>query len=146
MYSYKVARIFLALLFVIVTTLQIFSFPGQFAHMRRVQGFSLILEISLTSIIACLFFSAQIAIFSFWKLIGYMERNEFFSMSSLHWINRIVNAFKVTRLFPVLLILIIAPQADDPGVLVLLVAITLFVCSLFVITALLRDQIRLKVT
>jgi hypothetical protein len=54
----------------------------------------------------------------------------------------LVGTLKVATVFPVLLILIIAPQADDPGVLVLLAAITLFVVTVFVISSLLRDQIQ----
>ena len=53
------ARLSLAALFLIVTVLQVFSFPGQFAHMRRVSGISLLLEILLTVLVAALFLFAQ---------------------------------------------------------------------------------------
>jgi hypothetical protein len=58
--------------------------------------------------------------------------------------NRFVSTLKIATLFPISLIFIIAPQADDPGVLVMLMAITFFVVTSFVISALLRDQIQSK--
>ena len=63
-----VTRVALALLFFIVTVLQIFSFPGQFAHMRKERGISLLFEIILTLAVALLFLCAQVAIYSLWKL------------------------------------------------------------------------------
>jgi hypothetical protein len=147
------ARISFALLFFIVTVLQLFSFPGQFAHLRKVEGFSLLLEVegfslllelALTFIVGALFLSAQIVIFSIFKLINFMEKGNFFSGESIRWVNRIVKVLKWALLLPCSLILIIAPQADDPGVLVMLTAITLFIFSLFLISSLLRDQIESK--
>jgi hypothetical protein len=144
MHKFLVARAALILLFAIVTLLQIFSFPGQFAHMRRVEGISLLLEILLTALVALLLLSAQLSIFFIWKLIGFMQQNRFFTGEASNWINRLVGVLKLATLFPLTLILVIAPQADDPGVLVLLIAISLFVFSTFLIASLLRDQIRIK--
>ncbi len=144
MTRFRMARISFALLFFIVTVLQLFSFPGQFAHLRKVEGFSLLLELALTFIVGALFLSAQIVIFSIFKLINFMEKGNFFSGESIRWVNRIVKVLKWALLLPCSLILIIAPQADDPGVLVMLTAITLFIFSLFLITSLLRDQIESK--
>ena len=138
------ARLSLVALFLIVTVLQIFSFPGQFAHMRRVSGISLLLEILLTVLVAALFLCAQIAIFSLSKIVSHIHSNTFYSPNSYMWMNRFVNALKIATLFPISLIFIIAPQADDPGVLVMLMAITIFVFTSFVISSLLRDQIQSK--
>ena len=138
------ARFSLAALFLIVTVLQVFSFPGQFAHMRRASGISLLLEILLTVLVAALFLCAQIAIFSLSKIVSHIHSNTFYSSNSYIWMNRFVSALKIATLFPISLIFIIAPQADDPGVLVMLMAITFFVLTSFVISALLRDQIQSK--
>jgi hypothetical protein len=132
------------LLFLIVTVLQIFSFPGQFSHLRKVEGFSLLFELALTFIVGALFLAAQIVIFSILKVIGFMEKNLFYTEKSFNWIKKIVNVLKVAQFLPCALILLIAPQADDPGVLVMLTAITLFLFSLFLIASLLRDQIKIK--
>ena len=138
------ARLSLAALFLIVTVLQVFSFPGQFAHMRRASGISLLLEILLTVLVAALFLCAQIAIFSLSKIVSHIHSNTFYSSNSYIWMNRFVSALKIATLFPITLIFIIAPQADDPGVLVMLMAITFFVLTSFVMSALLRDQIQSK--
>jgi hypothetical protein len=45
LYRFKVAQFSLLALFGIVTVLQLSSFPGQFAHMRRVNGLSLLIEV-----------------------------------------------------------------------------------------------------
>ena len=140
-----VTRVALALLFFIVTVLQIFSFPGQFAHMRKESGISLLFEIILTLAVALLFLCAQVAIYSLWKLISHMQSGTFYSSESLNWINRFVAAVRTALIFPILLILIIAPQADDPGALVMLSAITFFVGSIYLMSSLLRDQIQSKV-
>ena len=142
---FLVTRVALALLFFIVTVLQIFSFPGQFAHMRKESGISLLIEIILTLAVAFLFLCAQVAIYSLWKLIFHMQSSTFYSSASLNWINRFVAAVKTALIFPFLLILIIAPQADDPGVLVMLSAFTFFIGSIYLMSSLLRDQIQSKV-
>ena len=138
------ARLSLAALFLIVTVLQVFSFPGQFVHMRRASGISLLLEIVLTVLVAALFLCAQIVIFSLSKIVSHIHSKTFYSSKSYIWMNRCVSALKAATIFPVSLILIIAPQADDPGILVMLMAITFFVFTAFIISSLLRDQIQGK--
>ena len=141
---FGVARFSLLALFGIVTVLQLFSFPGQFAHLRRASGLSLLIEILLTLVVALLFACAQIAIISLWKIIRQIEQGRFHSTTSYLWMNRLVLSFKAATLFPILLILIVAPKADDPGVMVLLIAITLFVSTLFQISSIFRDQVQSK--
>ena len=57
---FKVAQGSLLALFGIVTLLQLFSFPGQIAHMRRVNGLSLVIEILLTLLLFALFACARL--------------------------------------------------------------------------------------
>jgi len=139
---FNFARISLIPLFAIVTLLQLFSLPGQFAHMRRESGISLVIEIALTLTFASLIVCAQLSIFSLWKLIGHMKAGTFYSPGSYNWMNRLVAYLRAAIAFPIILILIIAPQADDPGVLVLLTAILLFLVNLYLFSSLLRDQIQ----
>jgi len=133
------------MLFLIVTMLQLFSFPGQFAHIRRETGISVFLEIALTGIVAILLLAAQFIIFSLWRLVSFMEGDELFTARSLVWMDRIVKALTVALAMPLLLFLLIAPQADDPGILVLLTALTLFLLALFSFSSLLRDQFRSQI-
>ena len=144
--KFLLAKVALIGLFTIVTVLQVFSFPGQFAHMGRINGWKLILEVALTLLVALLFLCAQVAIFSLGKLVKHMESGTFYTINSYTWMNRLIHALKTAVAFPIILILIIAPQADDPGVMVMLTAITLFIFTIFIVSSLLRDQIQSKTT
>ncbi|NBO47247.1 MAG: DUF2975 domain-containing protein [Actinobacteria bacterium] len=140
-FRFLAARLALLLLFLMITVLQLFSFPGQFAHMRRVHGSALALEIVLTILVGCLFLAAQFALFSLWKLVSHMELETFFSPDAAPWLDKLVAALKFACIFPVALIFIVAPQADDPGALVLLTAVTLFVVTVYLLGSLLHDQV-----
>ena len=144
--KFLLAKVALIGLFTIVTVLQVFSFPGQFAHMGRISGWKLILEVALTLLVALLFLCAQVAIFSLGKLVKHIESGTFYTTNSYTWMNRLIHALKTAVAFPIILILIIAPQADDPGVMVMLTAITLFIFTIFIVSSLLRDQIQSKTT
>ena len=144
--KFLLAKVALIGIFTIVTVLQVFSFPGQFAHMGRVNGWKLIWEVALTLLVALLFLCAQVAIFSLGKLIKHMESGTFYTTNSYTWMNRLIHALKTAVAFPIILILIIAPQADDPGVMVMLTAITLFIFTIFIVSSLLRDQVQSKTT
>ena len=144
--KFLLAKVALIGIFTIVTVLQVFSFPGQFAHMGRVNGWKLIWEVALTLLVALLFLCAQVAIFSLGKLVKHMESGTFYTTNSYTWMNRLIHALKTAVAFPIILILIIAPQADDPGVMVMLTAITLFIFTVFIVSSLMRDQIQSKTT
>ncbi|MFM8673326.1 MAG: hypothetical protein ACKODD_08540, partial [Candidatus Nanopelagicus sp.] len=88
------ARSSIILLFSIVTMLQIFSFPGQFAHMRRVGSIELLFEIWLTLLLAIWLFAAQFALLCLWKIVGQISLNSIYSNSALKWLDRLVQAFK----------------------------------------------------
>jgi hypothetical protein len=120
--------------------LQLLSFPGQFAHMRRVDSIDLVVEIMLTAIVGIWMLTAQAAIVFLWKLVAFAEADQFFSVPSLRWMERLLTALKVALALPVLLFLVLAPEADDPGFFVLLTAITLFIFTLTLFASLLRDQ------
>ena len=138
------AKISLILLFAIITMLQIFSFPGQFAHMRRVGSIALIFEIWLTLLLAIWLFTAQFALFCLWRIVEQIQSSSIYSKSALKWLDRLVQAFKYALITAITVFLSIAVQADDPGAPVMLMALTLFISTLFVATSLLRDQLRSK--
>jgi len=138
------ARSSIILLFAIVTMLQIFSFPGQFAHMRRVGSIALLFEIWLTLLLAIWLFTAQFALLCLWKIVGQISLNSIYSNSALKWLDRLVQAFKYALITAIIVFISIALQADDPGAPVMLIALTLFISTLFMATSLLRDQLRSK--
>ena len=140
----RYAKLSIVFLFAIVTMLQIFSFPGQFAHMRRVGSIELIFEIWLTLLLAIWIFTAQFALLCLWKIVGQISLTSIYSSIALKWLERLEGAFKYALFTAVTVFVSIVIQADDPGAPVMLIAITLFISTLFIGTTLLRDQLRTK--
>ena len=124
-----------------LTLVQILSFPGQFQHMRRTQGMSLLIEVALTIVVGLWILCGQVALFFLWQIVESMRRNRFYSTENLNWIARLLISFKVASVIPVVLFLILIPQADDPGIFVMLTIVALFIFSLTVTTSLLKEQI-----
>jgi hypothetical protein len=125
--------------------LQIFSFPGQFAHMRKLNSIDLILEIILTVLVAVWMLFGQIALFSLWKILSFTKAGMFFTQVSLRWLRNLLHACQSAVVIPVLLFLLIAPQADDPGALVMLTAVGLFLFTLALLLSILIEQIESKI-
>ena len=144
-WQYRYAKFSLLLLFIIITLLQLFSFPGQFRHMKKQGVIELWQEVILTVLIAAILLSAQFALFCTWKIVNLIQRNQFFSEICLNWFNLIANSIGFALISALFLLSIVLLQADDPGGPVLLTAITLFISTLYILASLLRDQIRIKV-
>ena len=144
-FRFIAARGGFALLFLGLTLLQLLSFPGQFQHMRRTQGISLVFEIALTLVVGLWLLCGQFALFTLWKSVGEMKADRFFGEQSLLWIDRLLSALKAACVIPFILFVMLVPQADDPGFFVMLTIVTLFIFSLTAMTSLLKDQIVSKV-
>lgn len=141
-----VAKAGFLFLFLGLTLVQFLSFPGQFQHMRRTQGISLFIEVCLTIVLGLWIFCGQVALYCLWQIVESMRRNRFYSTENLNWIARLLISFKVASVIPVVLFLILIPQADDPGIFVLLMIVSLFIFSLTATTSLLKDQIGSKIS
>ena len=141
-WKYVYARICIVLLFSIVTMLQVISFPSQFAHMRNKGDIQLWFEIMLTVTLFFWFLTAQFALFQLWKIIAHMSAQTFYTAPSLQRLNKLVTSFKLAVIVSITLLVTISVQADDPGIVVMLTAITLFLSTLFIAASLLRDQIQ----
>jgi hypothetical protein len=145
-FRFFAARMAFASLFVGITLLQLISFHGQFQHMRRTQGLPLVIEVALTFIVGLWLLCGQVALFCLWRIVEAMKEAEFYARKNYVWIERLLWAFKFACVMPVALFIIIAPQADDPGFLVLLSIVTLFIFSLAITTSLLMEQIKSRLT
>ena len=143
---FVVAKAGFLFLFLGLTLVQILSFPGQFQHMRRTQGMSLLIEVALTIVVGLWILCGQVALFFLWQIVESMRRNRFYSTENLNWIARLLISFKVASVIPVVLFLILIPQADDPGIFVMLTNVALFIFSLTVTTSLFKDQIASKIS
>jgi len=142
--KFTAARISISLLFLIVTMLQIVSFPGQFSHMHHKTALQLSFEITLLVLIVLWLLCAQIALASLWKIVSLMQLDTFFSKDSITWINRVLSCCAGALVIALTLFALIASQSEDPGFLVLLTAVTLFIATLYIFVRLLRDQVAQK--
>jgi hypothetical protein len=143
--KFTIARVAITLLFLIVTMLQLLSFPGQITHMRDKNSWGLVFEISLLILVVSWMLSAQIALINIWKIISHMKRETFFTTPCIALINNLLKCFAGAIIIAVSLFALLAPQADDPGFFVLLTAVTLFISTLYILVRLLRDQLVHKV-
>ncbi len=144
-FRFITARGGFVLLFLGLTLLQLLSFPGQFQHMRRTQGLSLVFEITLTVVVGIWLLCGQCALVALWKIVGEMKVDRFLEEQSLLWIDRLLLALKAACVIPFILFVMLVPQADDPGFFVLLTVVTLFLFVLATVTTLLREQIHSKI-
>lgn len=140
----RYAQASIILLFAIITMLQLFSFPGQFAHLRKLGKIELIFEIWLVLLVGIWLLSAQFALLCLWKILAQIKSKTLYDTSSILWLSRLVKTFKYALFVGITLLLTIAVQADDPGAPVLLTAITLFISTLYISSSLLLDQVKLK--
>ncbi len=124
--------------------LQLFSFPGQFAHMRKLGKIELIFEIWLVLLVGIWLLSAQFGLLCLWKILAQIKSKTLFDPISILWLSRLVKTFKYALFVGIALLLTIALQADDPGAPVLLTALTLFISTLYISSSLLLDQVKLK--
>jgi len=143
---FVVAKAGFLFLFLGLTLVQILSFPGQFQHMRRTQGMSLLIEVALTIVVGLWILCGQVALFCLWQIVESMRRGQFYSAGNLNWIARLLMSFKVASLVPAVLFLMLVSQADDPGFFVMLTIVALFIFSLTATTSLLKDQIASKIS
>jgi hypothetical protein len=114
--------------------------------MLRTQGLPLLIEVALTFNVGLWLLCGQVALFCLWRIVEAMKEAEFYARKNYVLIERLLWAFKFACVMPVALFIIIAPQADDPGFLVLLSIVTLFIFSLAITTALLMEQIKSRLT
>lgn len=140
----RYAQASIILLFAIITMLQLFSFPGQFAHMRKLGKIELIFEIWLVLLVGIWLLSAQFGLLCLWKILAQLTSKTLFDPISILWLSRLVKTFKYALFVGIALLLTIALQADDPGAPVLLTALTLFISTLYISSSLLLDQVKLK--
>jgi hypothetical protein len=113
--------------------------------MQREEGFSLILEIALTLIVGVWMLCGQTALFSLWKIVQEMQKNQFYGVLSLFWMKNLLTIFKLATLIPVLLFLLLISQADDPGFFVLLTVVFLILSTFTLMISLLIDEISINI-
>src|SRR5262245_18539079 len=85
-------RIVLAVAFALMVLFQVFSLPGQFAHMAKEEPDLAYLRWPLTAFAILEVLCVQVVIVCTWKLLTLVTHDRIFSERSLRWVDTIVGA------------------------------------------------------
>lgn len=142
-------RVGIAALFIVVTMLQLFSFPGQFAYDEANDRLSSTMRWVMTFAMAIWMLTAQFALVGLWKFVTLTSRGELFTSEMHRWLTVIVRALGTSLGFCIAALATIIAIADDPGPGVMLSALTGLIGALFFAAYLVRyhnEQASLKIT
>jgi Protein of unknown function (DUF2975) len=141
-------RVFLVLLFGILVVFQTMSLPGQFAYMARESPDHAYLRWPLTAVTVFWLVCVQVVIVCCWRLLTLVTRDRIFSEASMAWLDAIVWAVAAGWVTLLGVAFFVAVNADDPGLpLVLLlmsIAVTVLGLLLVVVRALQRQATTLR--
>ena len=139
-------RFFLVALFAVVLLLQTFSFPGQFAHMARVDADLAWLRWPLTAVAAGTLLGFEVVLVATWKLLGLVERDEIFTVAALRWVDLVVRATAAGGAVFAVGFLLVGFNATDPGVPLLLFLVLLGITVVELVVLVLRSLLRQATT
>lgn len=135
------ATVVLAALFLLVTMLQLFSFPGQFRFEANTHQGSQLVRWALTFAVGLWFLLAQVAIVTLWKILRLIQANQLVSERGLSVVNLLVRTLATAMAYGVTFTLFAAISADDPGPVVIITALTAFISAIYVVSYFVRHQI-----
>ena len=135
------SRIVLVGLFLVITMLQLFSFPGQFRFEASQTGGSQVTRWVLTLVVALWFAFAQVAIVALWQIVTMIHSDSLLTARGVMRVNLLVRTFLFSGCFGGVITLAGALAADDPGPVVLLTAITALIFAIYVVSYFVRHQI-----
>lgn len=139
-------RVGLVVLFAILVVFQTLSFPGQFAHMARESPQLAPLRWPLTGLAAFWLLCLELVLVATWVLLSRVRADRIFTASSLVWVDVIVAAIAAAWVVLVGVLVWVGLVADDPGPLVLLVAVTVGVAVVGLLMVVMRALLRKATT
>ncbi|MDP2326483.1 MAG: DUF2975 domain-containing protein [Dehalococcoidia bacterium] len=141
-------RLFLIGLFAILVVFQTLSLPGQFAYMAKESPQDAHLRWPLTALAVFWVLCIQVVIVSTWRLLGLVQKDRIFSTAAFVWVDAILWAIGAAWVVLVGAFGWVVLNADDPGMPMLLLLLTLAVTVagllMFVMRALLRQATALR--
>jgi hypothetical protein len=135
-------RLFLVVLFGILVVFQTLSLPGQFAHMAQESPDHAYMRWPLTAVTVFWVLCVQVVIVSTWKLLTLVKKDRIFSEASLVWVDAIVWAIAAAWVVLVAVFLYVGFNADDPGVPLLLLLMSVGVSVLGLLMVVMRALLR----
>jgi len=141
-------RVLLVVLFAVLVGLQVFSLPGQFAHMAQESPDLAPLRWPLTAVTVFWVLCVQVVIVCTWRLLTLVTRDRIFSAAAMAWVDAIVGAVLAAWVVLLGVFLYVGFRADDPGgpILLFLLVVGVAVVGLLMIVmrALLRQATTLR--
>lgn len=117
-------RFCLVALFLALLVLQLFSFPGQFAHQAEQDPDAAPWRWPLTALAAYWLLCAQVVVVCTWRLLSLVRDDRIFSDAARTWVDAILWAIGAAWVVLLAVFLWTGFTADDPGVPVLLFVLT----------------------
>ncbi|MBY6367046.1 DUF2975 domain-containing protein [Rhodococcoides corynebacterioides] len=141
-------RLVLTVLFAVLVVLQVFSLPGQFAHLAEESPEDAGLRWPLTAVSIFWVLCIQVVVVATWKLLTLVQRNRIFTASSRRWVDVILGAIVAAWAVLVVVFLAVGFAATDPGLplLLFLMVVVIAVAALLMVVmrALLRQATDLR--
>ena len=131
-------RIFLVSLFGILVLFQTMSLPGQFAHMAEESPDEAYLRWPLTAISVFWVLCTQVVIVCTWRLLTLVRRDRIFSADALGWVDTILGAIAAGWAVLVGVLVFVGVRADDPGLPLLLMMLSIGVGVVGMVVLVLR--------
>ncbi|WP_433799067.1 DUF2975 domain-containing protein [Actinomycetospora sp. CA-084318] len=141
-------RAMLVALFLLLVVLQVFSLPGQFAHLAAEEPGAAPWRWPLTALAAFWVLCVQVVVVSTWRLLGLVRDDRIFRPASLPWVDAMIVAIAAGWLVLLGVGGVAVWRGDDPGnalaFLVVLLLGAVVGLLLVVMRGLLRDATLLR--
>jgi hypothetical protein len=139
-------RVGLVVLFGILVVFQTLSFPGQFAAMARESPEMLAWRWPLTALAVYWLLCVEVVIVATWVLLSRVRAGRIFTAASLVWVDVILAAIAAAWVVLVGVLLYVGIGADDPGLPMVLFALTVGVTVVGLLMLVMRALLRKATT
>jgi hypothetical protein len=136
----------LVVLFAVLLVFQTLSFPGQFAHMAQESPDFAPLRWPLTALAVYWILCIEIVVVATWVLLSRVRADRIFDPASLVWVDVILGAIAAAWVVLVGLLLRVGIGADDPGLPMVLFALTVGVAVVGLLMLVMRALLRAATT
>ncbi|MFC8298579.1 DUF2975 domain-containing protein [Micromonospora orduensis] len=133
-------------LFGVLVMFQVFSLPGQFAHMAQESPEDAYLRWPVTIVTVFWVLCVQVVIVATWQLLNLVKNDRIFTEASLKWVDAIVWAIAAAWAVLVGVFLYVGFNANDPGLPLLLFLLTVGVTVLGLLMVVMRALLRQATT
>jgi hypothetical protein len=139
-------RVFLVVLFGVLLVFQTLSLPGGIAYHTQQNPHDANLRWPLTAIAAFLVLCVQVVVVATWKLLTLVKKDRIFTSASLKWVDAIVWAIAAAWLVFVGMLIFVGFNADDPGMPMVLLLVTVGITVLGLLMVVMRALLRQATT